>query len=203
MLTEIHAYSLHGIPLQTGDVVCTANGAVTQGQIEQIMGEFWRMFGYVVPGEIDHCSMYVGPGSRFVEAGARGVITFEMPNGIWDAPGVNSVRWLLDTFIGVAYPVVNRGLTPADETRVRLAAANYVLSQADAAKPYNVNFFDPSGEAAFYCSQLIYRAYVDQGIDLDSNTGHPVIEKLATIVFPNEIWDLSYHVRWEPVNVGG
>lgn len=41
-------------------------------------------------------------------------------------------------------------------------------------KPYNSSFFDKTRTDAFYCSQIVWRAYKSQGIDLDKNGGKAV-----------------------------
>ena len=45
-----------------------------------------------------------------------------------------------------------------------MGVADYCLSHMG--KPYNVNFLNTVTDAAFYCSQLIYLAYRECGIDL-------------------------------------
>ena len=50
------------------------------GKPDILPGEFWRLVGRLVPGDVDHVMMYVGPGGRCIEAGSRGVIAFDMPD---------------------------------------------------------------------------------------------------------------------------
>ena len=96
----VYTYEIEGIPLQTGDVICTMNG-----KPDILPGEFWRLIGRLVPGDVDHVAIYLGPNGRCAEAGARGVITFEVPNGHWDTEHMALQRGLLfDTFYGVASP---------------------------------------------------------------------------------------------------
>jgi uncharacterized protein YycO len=73
--------------------------------------------------------------------------------------------------------------------------ADYCLAQAAANKPYNLNFFDPDTERAFYCSQLAYKAYIAHGIDLNTGQGVPDIPGTSSIVFPQEIWSGCQHQR--------
>ena len=75
----IHTFQLHGLTLQTGDVICTMNG-----KPDILPGEFWRLVGRLVPGDVDHVAFYTGPGGLCVEAGSRGVIHFEIPGALWD-----------------------------------------------------------------------------------------------------------------------
>ena len=70
----IHTYQIEGITLQTGDVICTMNG-----KPDILPGEFWRLVGRLVPGDVDHVAIYLGPDGRCIEAGTRGVITFDVP----------------------------------------------------------------------------------------------------------------------------
>lgn len=46
-------------------------------------------------------------------------------------------------------------------------AARYAQSQADARKQYNLNFFDKGATERFYCSQLVWRAWKNQGFEVD------------------------------------
>ena len=46
-------------------------------------------------------------------------------------------------------------------------AAQYAQNQADAKKPYNWNFFNKGTTEKFYCSQLVWRAWKEQGFDID------------------------------------
>ncbi len=64
----LHAFHLSGLDLQTGDIICTMNG-----KPDILPGEFWRLVGRLVPGEVDHVAMYLGPAGVCVESGsARG-----------------------------------------------------------------------------------------------------------------------------------
>jgi hypothetical protein len=74
----IHACEVNGLPVQTGDIACTMNG-----KPNIFPGEFWRLVGRLVPGDVDHIANYIGPEGRFVEAGALGVVTFEIHGGFW------------------------------------------------------------------------------------------------------------------------
>jgi uncharacterized protein YycO len=51
-----------------------------------------------------------------------------------------------------------------------------------------MNFTDSATEKRFYCSQLAYQAYLQQGIDLNSNLGVPDLPGTASIIFPQELW---------------
>jgi hypothetical protein len=178
----VHTYQINGVPLQTGDIICTSNG-----KPDILPGEFWRLVGRLVPGEVDHVVIFLGPRGRCVEAGARGVIAFEVPAEDWDTQRMALARGLLfDTFFGVASPLDGLGLAETEEEELREEVANYCLAQLG--KPYNLNFVDSETDAAFYCSQLAYKAYQQAGINL--NTGL-ALEKVAgtnKIIFPQEIW---------------
>jgi len=183
----IHTYQIEGIPLQTGDIVCTMNG-----KPDILPGEFWRLVGRLVPGDVDHVAIYLGPGGRCAEAGARGVITFNVPGERWETEAMVRQRGLLfDTFYGAAYPLDGLDLTEEDERQMRAAIAAYILAQVG--KPYNLNFPNSDTDEAFYCSQLVYKAYAQVGIDL--NTGLSIEQLAGTnrIVYPQEIWSGCSH----------
>ena len=183
----IHTYQINGLPLQTGDIICTMNG-----KPDILPGEFWRLVGRLVPGDVDHTVIYLGPRGRCIEAGAKGVVTFEIHDGVWEPERTMPERGLLvDTFYGVSYPLDGIGFSAEEERQARLTVADYCLAQVG--KPYNLNFLNAEREDAFYCSQLAYKAYQRVGINL--NTGL-VMENLPgtnLIVYPQEIWSGCAH----------
>jgi hypothetical protein len=160
-------------------------------------GLFWKFFGQLVYGEVDHIAVYVGPGGRCVEAGAKfRVVTFEVLDNTWDALKMTDMRgYILDILYGVAYPLAGRSLTREEEDRIRESVARYCLRQAEAKKLYNPIFIDSKTENAFYCSQLAYKAYLKEGIDLNTNKGLPDVPGTESIVFPQEIWIECEHVK--------
>ena len=192
-MMEIYTHVYNGLRVATGDILCTRDG-----DADSPLGQIWRVLGLILPGEIDHTVVYVGPGGRCIEAGARGVIAFEMPGETWEAEGLYPQRWLADTLVGVAYPLEGRQLTNVQEARIRTGVAEYCLKQAEFSKPYNLNPFDSQQEGAFYCSQLVYKAYLLQGINLNCNWGVPA-GALSKVVFPQEIWNGCFHRRVEPI----
>lgn len=184
----IYAHEFEGLSLSTGDVLCTKDGAP-----DGPFAAAWSLLGRLVPGEVDHCLVYLGPGGRCVESALRGVIAFEMPGEQWQAEPLFGVRLLLDTLVGVAYPLAERGLPAGEEARIRQGVADYCLEQVARRPPYNLNFLDPDRDWSFYCSQLIYRAYLAHGIDLHpERPGMPALER---IIFPDEIWHACPHRR--------
>jgi hypothetical protein len=190
----IYTYQIEGLALQTGDIICTMNG-----KPDILPGEFWRLVGRLVPGDVDHVAVYLGPNGRCTEAGARGVITFDIPNGIWNTERMAFQRGLLfDTFYGVASPIDGLQASEAEEGEMRMRVAAYCLAQIG--KPYNLNFLNAETEDAFYCSQLAYKAYQQIGIDL--NTGL-VMEQLPgtnEIIYPQEIWNGFPHREAKRLN---
>lgn len=177
----IHTYEINGLPVKTGDIVCTMNG-----KPNILPGEFWRLVGRLVPGDVDHIAIYLGPEGRFVEAGALGVTTFEMHDNLW-LPEHNMADrgTLIDTFYGVAYPLADIGLTQDEEDQIRIAVAEYCLSHLH--RPYNLNFLDPDREDAFYCSQLAYKAYLPHGINLNTGLFMEQLPGTNCIIYPQEI----------------
>ena len=183
----IHSFEIEGLVLQTGDIICTMNG-----KPDILPGEFWRLVGKLVPGDVDHVAVYLGPDGRCAEAGSRGVITFEAEPGIWDTEKMARQRGLLfDTFYGVASPLGARELSGEDEHRVRMAISNYCLNQVG--KPYNLNFLNPETEDAFYCSQLAYKAYQQVGINLNTGLAMEQLPGTNSIIYPQEIWSGCSH----------
>lgn len=183
----IHTFQLEGLTVQTGDIICTMNG-----KPDILPGEFWRMVGRLVPGDVDHVVMYVGPAGRCVEAGSRGVITFEVPGMVWDTERMARERGLLfDTFYGVASPLEGRQLSEEEEQRLRLVVAGYALSQVG--KFYNLNFLNAETDQAFYCSQLMYKAYQQIGINLNTGLAMEQLPGTNEIIYPQEIWEGCSH----------
>jgi len=180
----IYTHSIEGLPLCTGDILCT-----TDVKLEIEAGEFWRLLGRLVPGDVDHNAIYVGPGGLCVESGGRGVVTFELRGDSWTPRKMVKHRGpLLDQLYGVAYPLEGRGLSEMEEVQIRESVSEYCLAQAKAEKSYNLNFLNSDTEDAFYCSQLAYKAYLKHGINLNTGQGVPNLPGTSSIVFPQEIW---------------
>lgn len=185
----IYHYAVDGLPVTTGDIICTMNG-----KPDILPGEFWRLVGRLVPGDVDHVAVYLGPGGRCAEAGSRGVITFEMHEGRWDAEYMTRARGLLiDTFYGVAYPFSSVELSRDEEACLRQEVAAYCLAQVG--KPYNLNFLDPEKEQAFYCSQLVYKACLRAGLNLNTGLAMEQLPGTNRIIYPQEIWSGCPHRR--------
>lgn len=187
MMNKVYTYQINGMPVQTGDIICTMNG-----KPDILPGEFWRLVGRLVPGDVDHVAIYLGPHGRCAEAGARGVITFNVPDGKWDTERMARQRGLLfDTFYGVVSPLDVLGYSEEDERLMREAVAKYILAQVG--KPYNLNFLNAESENAFYCSQLAYKAYQLVGINLNTGLAMEQLPGTNQIVYPQEIWDGFSH----------
>ena len=121
----IYTYEIEGLSLQTGDILCTMNG-----KPDILPGEFWRLIGRLVPGDVDHVAIYLGPRGRCVESGSRGVITFDVHSEIWDTEFMARKRGLLfDTFYGAAYPLDGLELSDDDEAHMRAAIATFCLER--------------------------------------------------------------------------
>jgi hypothetical protein len=185
MVKDVSTHLLDGITLKTGDLIATINGGETI-----ISGQFWWLVGKLLPGDVDHIVIYVGPGGRCVEAGATGkVMAFEFSGSHWDGDAMLGFRGFVDRLYGVADPLAGRGLSAEQELSARLDAANYCLEQAAQGKPYNLNFLDSKTEDAFYCSQLAYKAYLRSDIDLNTSIGVLNIPFTESIIFPQEVWE--------------
>lgn len=188
----VHTREIEGLTVRTGDLICT-----TDGGDADITGQFWRFIGKLIPGDVDHIVIYVGPEGRCVEAGAKGkVIAFDMTDGVWDEKKMRRQRGpFADIFYGVAYPLGSVGADPEREAAIREDVAAYCLRQAELGRPYNINFFNSSTDNAFYCSQLAYRAYLRSGIDLNTGAKPFNIPGTRSIILPQEIWDGCPHRR--------
>lgn len=187
MSTMVHTYQINGILVQTGDIICTMNG-----KPDILPGEFWLLIGRLVPGDVDHVAIYLGPDGRCAEAGAKGVITFEVPNGVWNTERMARQRGLLfDTFYGIVSPLDVLGFSDEDEAAMRASIAGYVLAQVG--KPYNLNFFNAETDEAFYCSQLAYKAYQHIGVDMNTGLAMEQLPGTNRIIYPQEIWEGFSH----------
>ena len=183
----IYTYEIEGIPVQTGDIICTMNG-----KPNILPGEFWRLVGRLVPGDVDHVAIYLGPDGRCIEAGALGVVTFDVHFGYWETEHMARQRGLLfDTFYGVAAPLDTLALGEEDELEMREKVAAYCLAQIG--KPYNLNFLNSESQESFYCSQLAYKAYQQVGIDLNTGLAMEQIPGTNAIIYPQEIWNGFSH----------
>ena len=183
----IYSYQIEGVVLQTGDIICTMNG-----KPDILPGEFWRIVGRLVPGDVDHVAVYLGPNGLCAEAGGRGVITFDVPYGHWDTERMALQRGLLfDTFYGVVSPLDELPLRETEELEMRIQIARYCLTQVG--KPYNLNFLNPERDDAFYCSQLAYMAYRQIGIDLNTGLAMEQLPGTNGIIYPQEIWNSFSH----------
>ena len=179
----IYESSFNGLPVKTGDIICTANG-----KPDILPGEFWRLIGRLLPGDVDHIVIYLGPGGRCAEAGSLGVITFEMPGERWQSEKVMISRGLLvDDLYGMVYPLQDQNLSITEESNIREGVAAYCLKHLGS--PYNLNFFDAEREDAFYCSQLAYKAYQPFGINMNNGLAMSNLPGSDQIVFPQEIWN--------------
>ena len=134
----VYTCTINGLLVQTGDIICT-----TDGEEGIFPGQFWRLIGKLVPGAVDHIVIYVGPRGHCVEAGAKGVIAFEVEGNVWVAEEMREQRGqLIDTLYGVAYPLRDKGFPEEEEREIRSSVANYCLAQVAANKPYNLNFLN-------------------------------------------------------------
>lgn len=161
---------------------------MTDGDRDNLQGQFWRLLGTLLPGPIDHIVIYIGPGGRCIEAGPNGVTAFEMAGPVWYAKPLAKQRGRLhDRLHGVAYPLRGRGFATEEENWIRQQVAAYC--QAQLGKPYNLNFLNSDTEDTFYCSQLAYRAYLQHGINLNSGMHLPGLPHTDKIIFPRELWE--------------
>jgi cell wall-associated NlpC family hydrolase len=183
----IYTYQIEGLALQTGDIICTMNG-----KPDILPGEFWRLVGRLVPGDVDHVAIYLGPYGRCIEAGAHGVIKFTVFNEEWNTERMARRRGhLFDTFYGVASPIDGLEVSEGEQAEMRTRVAKYCLAQVG--KPYNLNFLNAETEESFYCSQLAYKAYQRIGINLNTGLAMEQLPGTNAIIYPQEIWNGFSH----------
>lgn len=145
----VYRFSINGCQLKSGDVIFTKDGTNSVYSLS-----YWAL-GKLIPGEVDHSVLYVGPGGLCVEAGIFGVISFTADDR-WDARTMFAERGMLDSFIAASSVLAGRGLSAGDEYAARSFVRAYALGSVG--KPYNMNFLQPESEWALYCSQLVYLA---------------------------------------------
>ena len=81
-------------------------------------------------------------------------------------------------------------IRPLTTDAVKAQAATYARSKADQDNPhilYNLNFLDKNNEDKFYCSQLAWKAYEKQGLDLEADTG-----LINPVVTPDDLYYTVY-----------
>jgi len=155
------------------------------------------------PGDWDHIGIYVG-GNRVVEAQGR-IGT----NWAWDCMGLCEVYVPITSIWGICGRntpgVCNNGISswrnkgngnnPRECLRVdatsdqRQTAVNFALSQVG--KVYNWHYENKhtsSSRPCWYCSELVWAAYMAAGIDLDSNSVNWSLGGVA----PQEIHNSSH-----------
>ncbi len=133
-----------------------------------------------------------------MEAGPSGVVAFDVAGGTWNSLNMQKQRGLVvDTFYGIACPAERDGLSKSEKTEIRENVADYCLYQARARKPYNLNFLNSRTEHSFYCSQLVYIAYLKNGINLNTDIGIPDFPGSHSIIFPQELWSGCTNKRRE------
>jgi len=181
----IYEFTINGRKVKTGDVISTSDGT------NSIFSLGYRILGKLVPGDMDHSVLYVGPEGLCVEAGIYGVITFNA-SPEWDSEEMFAQRGLLDTFRAASSVLKSRGLLETEENAIRIFVRAYALGCVG--KPYNINFLDPDGERALYCSQLVYLAYKKVGIDLNVGKSDIAGRWFDKVVFPQEIFDNSTEI---------
>jgi len=60
----VDEYTVNGLKLRSGDLICT-----TDGGGELLVGQFWRLVGKLIPGDVDHIVIYTGPGAAVSRPG--------------------------------------------------------------------------------------------------------------------------------------
>jgi hypothetical protein len=117
----VYRYVFNGLSVETGDLLC-----MTDGDQDDLQGQFWRVLGTRLPGPIDHIVIYLGPDGRCIEAGPNGMGLFEMTTSNWSAKPLAKQRGRLhDRLHGAAYPL--QGREPVIENELHLRAVSSLL----------------------------------------------------------------------------
>jgi len=174
----VYEFSINGKKLKTGDIISTKDGT------NSIYSIGYHMLGALIPGEVDHSVLYVGPSGLCVEAGLHGVISF-VAHGEWNSESMLAERGLLDTFVAASSVLSGRSLSDDQEHAIRAFVRAYALGCVG--KPYNLDFLHPDNERAMYCSQLVYLAYKHAGINLNKGFSNVVVKWCDQIIFPQEV----------------
>jgi YVTN family beta-propeller protein len=140
--------------MQRGDILLSHGLGPLYVAQEALFNGYWT-----------HAGLYVGDG---VIAESSGRIDCTPWWEVWTClspePGVQTHR-IEDTGFWTASDWAI--LRPTASTGQRDGASSYAVNQTG--KDYNWWYLDKETEGSFYCSQLVWRAYETQGIDLDSN----------------------------------
>jgi hypothetical protein len=145
---------LNPCDMQRGDILLAHRLGVLYIAEEALFNGYWT-----------HAGIYVGDG---VVAESSGRIDCSPWWQVWTClsplPGVQTHRIQDSGFWAAPDWAV---LRPAATTAQRDGASRYAINQTG--RHYNWNYLDKETQDSFYCSQLVWRAYETQGIDLDSN----------------------------------
>lgn len=140
--------------MQRGDILLSHSLGATYVAQEALFNGYWT-----------HAGIYLGDG---VVTESSGRIDCSPWWQVWAClspqPGVVTDRIQQSTFwTSTDWAILRVTATAAQ----RDAACVYAVNQTG--KDYNWNYLNKDTEGSFYCSQLVWRAYENQGIDLDSN----------------------------------
>lgn len=176
----IYEHTISGRKVRTGDIIHTRDGT------NSIYTLGFNLLGKLKPGEVDHTIIYIGPGGLCVESGLYGVIMFDCGKK-WNSAAMFKKRGLMDTFHAASSVLEGRELPAEKEEKLRIFVRGFVLGCVG--KPYNINFLDPDNERALYCSQLVYQAYKNCGIELNVGKTGGFGKYIDKVIFPQEILD--------------
>jgi alpha-tubulin suppressor-like RCC1 family protein len=142
--------------LQQGDVLLAHNGGIYTAAQEALFDGYWG-----------HAGIYVGDGvvvESYGSVNCGDVNSFLCLGG---NPGVQARPMRLSSGESFSRAQNWAIMRPTATAQQKATASQYAIAQIG--KGYNWNLVDKERTDAFYCSQLVWRAYQTVGIDLDSN----------------------------------
>jgi len=144
--------------LQKGDIVLSHNLDAVYAAENLLFGGYWT-----------HAGIYNGDGTFTDSIPSEGVrVASFKQSSFWDPSDWAILR-------------TNQDGGKRDE------AIAYARRQAADDDPYNWNFLNKETEDKFYCSQLVWRAYYEQDIDLDNAWGVPLAVPPDDIYFDDDV----------------
>jgi len=141
-----------------------------KGDILFTLSKDWVALGGIGRFSWSHSAIYLGDG-KVAEANGPGFKGYSLENQV-SVDGVNDPHFGWNKIDMINWAIVRptkdkNGLAITDSQASSSAEyAREKANQTNPSIPYNTYLWDKSSEETFYCSQLVWRAYKNQGVDL-------------------------------------